>query len=85
VYLEYYNLKEAPFDITPNPRFLFFSPKHARLQSFALWDSREKRVRAVDGRSGCRQDDGLPGHDEQLGERYATALILNPVLDADNW
>ena len=26
--MEYYGLTEPPFDITPNPRFLFFSPKH---------------------------------------------------------
>src|SRR4051794_22568152 len=28
VYLDYYGLREAPFSITPNPRFLFYSAKH---------------------------------------------------------
>ena len=28
MYLEFYGLKQAPFDITPNPRFLFHSAKH---------------------------------------------------------
>ena len=25
MYLEYYNLKEYPFNITPDPRFLYFA------------------------------------------------------------
>ena len=28
MYLDYYGLKELPFNITPDPRFLFFSAQH---------------------------------------------------------
>jgi general secretion pathway protein A len=28
MYLEFYGLREAPFELTPNPRFLFLTPQH---------------------------------------------------------
>ena len=28
MYLEYYGLKEAPFSITPDPRYVFLSERH---------------------------------------------------------
>src|SRR5262249_48496130 len=28
MYQDYYNLRERPFDLTPNPRYLFFTPQH---------------------------------------------------------
>ena len=45
VYLQYYGLKEAPFDITPNPRFLFFSLKHREAFNHLLYGIRERKGR----------------------------------------
>ena len=28
MYLRYYGLRELPFELTPNPRFLFLTPRH---------------------------------------------------------
>ena len=43
MYLDYYGLKEAPFDITPNPRFLFFSAKHREAFNHLLYGIRERK------------------------------------------
>jgi general secretion pathway protein A len=84
VYLEYYNLKEAPFDITPNPRFLFFSPKHREAFNHLLYGIRERKgFVQLTGEVGAGKTTVCRAMMEQLGDRYATALILNPVLDAD--
>lgn len=89
MYLEYYRLKEPPFDITPNPRFLFYSAKHREAFNHLLYGILERKgFVQLTGEVGagkttlCRamleqiNGDTMKGH-------YATALILNPVLDAD--
>jgi general secretion pathway protein A len=84
VYLEYYGLKEPPFDITPNPRFLFFSPKHREAFNHLLYGIRERKgFVQLTGEVGAGKTTLCRAMMEQLGDRYATALILNPILDAD--
>jgi general secretion pathway protein A len=81
--LEYYGLKEPPFDITPNPRFLFYSPKHREAFNHLLYGIRERKgFVQLTGDVGAGKTTLCRAMLEQLGERYATALILNPVLDA---
>lgn len=84
MYLEYYGLTEAPFDITPNPRFLFYSAKHREAFNHLLYGIRERKgFVQMTGEVGagkttlCR---ALLGQLEP--ERYSTALILNPALDS---
>ena len=43
VYLEYYGLKEPPFSITPNPRFLYYSAKHREALNHLLYGIRERK------------------------------------------
>lgn len=86
VYLDYYGLKQAPFDITPNPRFLFFSPKHREALNHLLYGVRERKgFVQLTGEVGAGKTTLCRAMLEQLpSEQYATALILNPVLDADH-
>lgn len=84
VYLEYYGLTEAPFDITPNPRFLYFSTKHREALNHLLYGIRERKgFVQLTGEVGAGKTTLCRAMLEQLGDKYATALILNPVLDAD--
>jgi general secretion pathway protein A len=84
VYLEYYGLAEAPFDITPNPRFLYFSTKHREALNHLLYGIRERKgFVQLTGEVGAGKTTLCRAMLEQLGDKYATALILNPVLDAD--
>jgi general secretion pathway protein A len=82
--LDYYGLKEPPFNITPNPRFLFFSAKHREAFNHLLYGIRERKgFVQLTGEVGAGKTTLCRALLEQLGLRFSTALILNPVLDAD--
>jgi general secretion pathway protein A len=84
VYLEYYGLSEPPFDITPNPRFLFFSAKHREAFNHLLFGIRERKgFVQLTGEVGAGKTTLCRSLLTQLGKAFETALILNPVLDAD--
>src|SRR4030095_234235 len=84
VYLEYFGLNEPPFSITPNPRFLYFSGKHREALNHMLYGIREcKGFVQITGEVGAGKSTLCRALLEQLGNNYSTALILNPMLDAD--
>ena len=43
MYNEFYGFREAPFNITPDPRFLFFSDKHREAFNHVLFGIRERK------------------------------------------
>jgi len=84
VYLDYYNLTEPPFDITPNPRFLFYSAKHREAYNHLLYGLRERKgFVQLTGEVGAGKTTLCRALLEQLDDRYSTALILNPVMSPD--
>jgi general secretion pathway protein A len=84
VYLEYYGLKQAPFDLTPNPRFLFHSAKHREALNHLLYGIRERKgFVQLTGEVGAGKTTLCRALLEQLDGHFSTALILNPVLNAD--
>jgi general secretion pathway protein A len=81
VYLEYFRLKEPPFNITPDPRFLFFSAKHREAFNHLLFGIRERKgFIELTGEVGAGKTTLCRKLLEQLGPNYKTALILNPCL-----
>jgi len=81
MYREYYGLRESPFNITPDPRYLFFSRKHREAFDHIRY--------GIDRRSGFIQITGDVGAGKStlcrailqtLDAPVATALILNPVM-----
>lgn len=82
VYLEYYGLTEPPFDITPNPRFLFYSAKHREAFNHLLYGIHQRKgFVQMTGEVGAGKTTLCRALLEQLdSEHYSTALILNPVL-----
>ena len=84
MYLEFYGLKQAPFDITPNPRFLFHSAKHREAFNHMLYGIRERKgFVQLTGEVGAGKTTLCRAVLEHLDTRYSTALILNPVMSAD--
>jgi general secretion pathway protein A len=84
VYLDYYGLTEPPFDITPNPRFLFYSTKHREAFNHLLFGLRERKgFVQLTGEVGAGKTTLCRALLEQLDQHYATALILNPVMSAE--
>src|SRR5438132_495010 len=84
VYLDYYGLTEPPFDITPNPRFLFYSAKHREAFNHLLYGIRERKgFVQLTGEVGAGKTTLCRAMLEQLDGHYAPALILNPVMSAE--
>ena len=84
MYLDYYGLKEPPFNITPNPRYLFFSAKHREALNHLLYGIRERKgFVQLTGEVGAGKTTLCRALLEQLGKNFSTALILNPILDAE--
>ena len=83
MYLQYYNLREAPFNITPDPRFLFFSAKHQEAFNHLLFGIHERKgFIELTGEVGAGKTTICRKLLEELGPTYKTALILNPCLSS---
>jgi general secretion pathway protein A len=81
--LEFYGLKQAPFDLTPNPRFLFHSGKHREALNHLLYGIRERKgFVQLTGEVGAGKTTLCRAMLEQLNGQFSTALILNPVLNS---
>ncbi len=83
MYLEFYGLKEAPFSITPDPRYVFLSERHRDALAHLLYGV------GKGGGGGFVQLTGEVGTGkttlcrlllEQLPENTRVALVLNPKL-----
>ena len=84
VYLEYYGLKEPPFELTPNPRFLFFSAKHREAFNHLLYGIRERKgFVQLTGEVGAGKTTVCRAMLGALGDSWASALIFNPPPDPD--
>ena len=81
MYLEFYGLRLSPFDITPNPRFLFHSTKHREAFNHLLYGIRERKgFVQLTGEVGAGKTTLCRALLEQLDGHFSTALILNPML-----
>jgi general secretion pathway protein A len=83
MYNEFYGFSEAPFSITPDPRFLFFSARHQEAFNHLLFGIRERKgFIQLTGEVGAGKTTLCRALLEELGPEVETALILNPVLTA---
>ena len=81
MYEEYYGLKAPPFNITPDPAYLFFSRRHRQAFEHILFGvSERKGFIQLTGEVGAGKSTICRKVLEELREGYATALILNPVM-----
>jgi len=81
MYNEFYGFTEAPFNITPDPRFLFFSDKHREAYNHILFGIRERKgFIQITGEVGAGKTTVCRAILGQLGPTYKTALVLNPCL-----
>ena len=81
MYDQFYGFREPPFNITPDPRFLFFSDRHREAFDHIVFGIRERKgFIQITGEVGAGKTTLCRAVLEQLGPNYVTALILNPCL-----
>jgi len=80
MYLSFYGFREMPFNITPDPRFLYLSPTHQDALQHLKYGAREKKGFIVlVGEVGCGKTTLCRRFLNELDpSHYDTALILNP-------
>ena len=84
MYLEFYGLTLPPFDITPNPRFLFLTEKHREAINHLLYGIRERKGYVqLTGEVGAGKTTVCRAMLRQLDSHFSTALITNPVLSSN--
>lgn len=81
MYETYFGLRESPFNVTPDPRFIFFSQKHSEAFSSLLYGiETRKGFIAITGEIGAGKTTLCRVLLEMIKGRAKTSLILNPTL-----
>jgi general secretion pathway protein A len=81
MYNHFYGFQEPPFNITPDPRFLFFSDRHREAYNHVLFGIRERKgFIQITGEVGAGKTTLCRAILDELGPNFVTALILNPCL-----
>lgn len=81
IYLDFYGLKEEPFSITPDPRYLYLSPRHREafdLLTYAITNRRG--FIELSGEVGAGKTTLCRAVLSSLPSHVHTALVLNPSL-----
>ncbi len=81
MYEEFYGFREPPFNITPDPRFLFFSARHREALDHMMFGIAERKgFIQLTGEVGAGKTTLCRALFDMLGEGYETALVLNPRM-----
>lgn len=83
MYQEYYGFKEMPFNVTPDPKFLFLSPTHQEALAHLRYGIEEKKGFIVlTGEVGCGKTTLCRTLLNELEKNDCeTILILNPRIN----
>lgn len=81
MYLDFYGLKEKPFNLTPDSHFLFLSEKHKEAIAHIKYGIEEKKgFTLITGEIGTGKTLICRALLRELDKRCRIALILNPMI-----
>src|SRR5206468_4364213 len=84
VYERFFGLVDAPFRLTPDPRYFFLSPKHREaLAHLRLGLTEPGGFVCITGDIGTGKTTLLRTFFEGLGPEVAIAYVFNPALSAE--
>jgi general secretion pathway protein A len=86
MYASFFGLNEKPFSITPDPRYLYLSRRHAEALAHLLYGITESGgFIQLTGEVGTGKTTVVRTLLEQLPEHAEVALVLNPRLSPDDF
>lgn len=81
MYKQFYALKDRPFEITPDPRFLFLSSKHKEAYAHLLYALREgKSFTVITGEVGTGKTTLIQAFLKEMGGQVRSVHIFYPRL-----
>jgi general secretion pathway protein A len=81
MYTEFYRLRESPFNVTPDPKFLYPTQQHQTALNHLLYAIHQRKGFVVlTGEVGTGKTTLCRKLLEALGPSYHTALVLYPML-----
>jgi type II secretory pathway predicted ATPase ExeA len=84
MYLEYFGLKEAPFSIAPDPRYLYMSEQHREALAHLVYGvNSDNGFILLTGEVGTGKTTVCRCLLDQMQENCDTAFILNPKMTAE--
>lgn len=82
MYRKFFGLKEKPFEITPDPLFIYLSEKHEEALSHLKYAIREgKGFSVITGEAGTGKTTLVNLLLDTVGTQIRTSYIFNPILD----
>ena len=87
MYERFYGLQERPFELTPNPRYLFLSPRHAEaLTMLEYGTSRRNGLTLLIGEAGTGKTTLVyAALERQRAENALHVFLTNPALTRDEF
>ncbi|MCR4437657.1 MAG: AAA family ATPase [bacterium] len=85
MYTEHFGLKEIPFDVNPDPRYLFPSPDHQEGLTRMMYGVKmRKGLIVLIGEAGTGKTTLLHTLIRHLGEEAVSAWVFNTTLEAED-
>ena len=85
MYREYYHFSEDPFDLRPDPRFLYLARGHWEVLSTMISGIKERKgMIVITGEAGIGKTILIHALLKDLDEKIKTAFVFNPTLDFPN-
>ena len=85
MYCDYYHIKEEPFNITPDPKFLYLSPSHEEVLTSIIYGIQGRRgIVAIIGEVGTGKTTLLNAALEWLSEKTRVAYVVNFDLNFED-
>ena len=82
MYLDFFKLREFPFSITPDPKYLYFGASHRSAFDHLIFGiTQRKGFIEFTGEVGCGKSTLCRAVLDELGTSIKSALILNPCLN----
>ena len=82
MYKEFYGFSEEPFDLNPDPKFLYLSPSHNEALSSMMSGIKERKgLMVITGEVGVGKTILIYALLKDLSEKIKTAFIFQPRLD----